>query len=295
MGYEFAESGFGFFGNSYTGDIDILKFFESFGSDMQKTIWIYDYYTDGFKAITETSYGSVYYGKRNARHGLITDIRSMQAFLMNTFVTGASAQSVDYSAAIWGNPKYGLVPVSTPDPAPAKRVAANEDMFTVYVAGATQEDEVSFIRSNAYSATFDNGADASKWMNNGLNLYVVTEDGELAAVASDEIVDMTIAFQSGNETEYTLGFDNLRGETFELRDVLTGATIQMTEGATYTFSQEANTTIPARFQIIGARKVATGVENTSECAAVQQKVIENGVLYILRDNKWYNAQGQMVK
>ena len=292
-GYEFAESGFGFFGNSYTGDIDILKFFESFGSDMQKTIWIYDYYTDGFKAITETSYGSVYYGKRNARHGLITDIRSMQAFLMNTFATGASAQNVNYESAIWGNPKYGLV--STPDPAPAKRVAANEDMFTVYVAGATQEDEVSFIRSNAYSAAFDNGADASKWMNNGLNLYVATEDGELAAVASDEIVDMTIAFQSGNETEYTLGFDNLRGETFELRDVLTGATIQMTEGATYTFSQEANTTVPARFQIIGARKVATGVENTSEGAAVQQKVIENGVLYILRDNKWYNAQGQMVK
>ena len=291
--YQFAERGFGFFGNSYTGDIDIQKFFESFGPDMQKTIWIYDYYTDGFKAITETSYGSVYYGKRNARHGLITDIRSMQAFLMNTFATGASVQSVDYSAAIWGNPKYGLVP--TPTPAPAKRVAANEDKFTVYVAGAKQEDEVTFIRSNAYSAAFDNGADASKWMNNGLNLYVATEDGELASVASDEIVDMTIAFQSGNETEYTLGFDNLRGEQFELRDVLTGATIQMTEGATYAFSQEANTTVPARFQIIGAKKVPTGVENVAEGANVQQKIMVNGVLYILRDNKWYNAQGQIVK
>ena len=291
--YQFAERGFGFFGNSYTGDIDILKFFESFDENMQKTIWIYDYYTDQFKAVTETSYGSVYYGKRNDRHGAIKDIRSMQAFLMNTFAAGESTQSVDYSAAIWGNPKYGLVP--TPTPAPAKRVAANEDKFTVYVAGAKQEDEVTFIRSNAYSAAFDNGADASKWMNNGLNLYVATEDGELASVASDEIVDMTIAFQSGNETEYTLGFDNLRGETFELRDILTGATIQMTEGATYTFSQEANTTVPARFQIIGARKVATGVENESEGAAVQQKVIENGVLYILRDNKWYNAQGQIVK
>ena len=295
MGYQFAENGFGFFGNSYTGDIDIMKFFESFGSDMQKTIWIYDYYTDGFKAITETSYGSVYYGKRNARHGLITDVRSMQAFLMNTFATGASVQNVDYSAAIWGNPKYGLVSTPTPDPAPAKRVVANEDKFTVYVAGAKQEDEVTFIRSNEYTSAFDNGADASKWMNKGLNLYVATEDGELAAVASDEIVDMTIAFQSGNETEYTLGFDNLQGEQFELRDILTGATIQMTEGATYTFSQEANTTIPARFQIIGARKVPTGVENVNEGANVQQKVIENGVLYILRDNKWYNAQGQIVK
>ena len=293
MDYQFAESGFGFFGNSYTGDIDIMKFFESFGGDMQKTIWIYDYYVDAFKAITETSYGMIYYGKRNARHGLITDIRSMQAFLMNTFATGASAQSVDYSAAIWGNPKYGLVP--TPTPAPAKRVAANEDKFTVYVAGAKQEDEVTFIRSNAYSAAFDNGADASKWMNNGLNLYVATEDGELASVASDEIVDMTIAFQSGNETEYTLGFDNLRGEQFELRDVLTGATIQMTEGATYAFSQEANTTVPARFQIIGAKKVPTGVENIAEGANVQQKIMVNGVLYILRDNKWYNAQGKIVK
>ena len=295
MDYQFTASGFGFFGNSYTGDIDILKLITGFDeeSQMQKSVWIYDPYTDGFKVINESNYGKVYYGQRKARHGQITDIRTMQAFLMNSFKEGDNTATVDYSSAIWGNPKYGLV--STPDPAPAKRVAANEDMFTVYVAGAKQEDEVSFIRSNAYSAAFDNGADASKWMNNGLNLYVATEDGELAAVASDEIVDMTIAFQSGNETEYTLGFDNLRGEQFELRDVLTGATIQMTEGATYTFSQEANTTVSARFQIIGAKKVTTGIENMEEGATVQQKVVKNGVLYILRDNKWYNAQGQMVK
>ena len=295
MDYQFTASGFGFFGNSYTGDIDILKLITGFDeeSQMQKSVWIYDPYTDGFKVINESNYGKVYYGQRKARHGQITDIRTMQAFLMNSFKEGDNTATVDYSSAIWGNPKYGLV--STPDPAPAKRVAANEDMFTVYVAGAKQEDEVSFIRSNAYSATFDNGADASKWMNSGLNLYVATEDGELASVASDEIVDMTIAFQSGNETEYTLGFDNLRGEQFELRDVLTGATIQMTEGATYTFSQEANTTVPARFQIIGAKKVTTGIENMEEGATVQQKVVKNGVLYILRDNKWYNAQGQFVK
>ena len=289
--YEFAQSGFGFFGNSYTGDIDILKFFESFGENMQKTIWIYDYYVDAFKAITETSYGTVYYGKRNDRHGAITDIRSMQAFLMNTFVAGESTQSVDYSAAIWGNPKYGLV--SNPTPAP-KRVAANEDGFTVYVAGAKQEDEVRFTRSNEYSIAFDNGADASKWMNNGINLYVTTEDGDLAAVASDNLDNMLVAFQSGNETEYTLGVDNLRGEAYILRDVLTGETINVVEGATYTFSQEANTTIPARFQIIAPAKVPTGIEN-AKGATVQQKVMKNGVLYILRDNKWYSAQGQLVK
>lgn len=289
--YEFAQSGFGFFGNSYTGDIDIKKFLQSFGENMQKTIWIYDYYADAFKAITETNYGTIYYGTRKARHEFITDIRSMQAFLMNTFAEGQSNTTVDYSTAIWGNPKYNLVPVT---PAP-ERVAANEDRFTVYVAGQKQEDEVSFIRNNAYSAAFDNGADASKWMNNGLNLYVTTENGDMAAVASDEIVNMTIAFRSGNETEYTLGFDNLNGEQYSLRDVLTGQVIKMTEGATYTFSQEANTTVPARFQIVAADKVTTNIEDLENAASVQQKVLKNGTLYILRDNKWYTVQGQNVK
>lgn len=291
--YEFAQTGFGFFGNSYTGDIDILKFFETFGENMQKTIWIYDYYTDGFKAITEDNYGSIYYGTRKARHGAITDIRSMQAFLMNAFEEG-DPTAINYAAAIWGNPKYGLVHEQNNGGAP-KRIAVNEDRFTVYVAGEKQEDEVSFIRNNEYSSAFDNGADASKWMNKGINLYVATENGEMAVVASDEVADMTISFQSGKETEYTLGFDNLRGETFELRDVITGATIQMAEDVTYMFTQEPNTTIPARFQIIGAKKVITGMEDIEEGANVQQKVMKNGVLYILRDNKWYNAQGQLMK
>lgn len=290
--YEFAQSGFGFFGNSYTGDIDIKKFMESFGENMQKTIWIYDYYTDAFKAITEASYGTIYYGKRNDRHGLITDIRSMQAFLMNTFAEGESATSVNYLAAIWGNPKYGVVPA--PAPAPARSASVDEDQVTIYVSGEKQEDEVTFIRNNEYSSAFDNGADASKWMNKGINLYVTTENGEMSSVASDNIDNTLVAFQSGNETQYTLGFDNLRGEAYILRDVLTGAEVNMVEGATYTFSQEANTTIPARFQIIAPAKVPTGMEN-AEGATVQQKVMKNGVLYILRDNKWYSAQGQIVK
>lgn len=291
--YTFVESGFGFFGNSYSADINIGKLFESFeGSDMQKTIWIYDYITDGFKTITPESYGSVKYGTRKNPQGVITDIRSMQAFLMNKATAGTT--TVDYGSAIWGNPKYGLVGGGSG--APAKRVAADDrDYITIYVANETSEDEVTFIRSNEYSNAFDNGADASKWMNNGINLYVTTEEGDLAAVASDEIINMTIAFRSGNETEYTLGFDNLNGEEYAIRDILTGIVTNMSEGATYTFTQEANTTIPARFQIVGAYKMPTGMESIEEGNAVPQKVIMNGTLYILRDNKWYNAQGQIVK
>lgn len=289
--FSFAASGFGFFGNSYTGDIDIANFLGSFDSNMQKTIWVYDPYTDSFKSVTESSYGSVYYGTRANRHGLITDIRSMQAFLMNTFAEGASSTGVDYSSAIWGNPKYGLVS----SPAPARFEDVNEDRVTVYVATETMEDEVTFIRRDEYSSEFDNGADASKWMNsNAMNLYVVTANGNLSNVATDNIEDITISFQSGNDTEYILGFDNLRGEEYSIRDIMTGVVTRMTEGATYNFTQEPNTLIEARFQIVESRKVPTGVDNNAT-APVMQKVMKNGTIYILRDADKFTIDGQSVK
>lgn len=290
--YTFTKAGFGFFGNSYTGAIDIKKFLEDFGGDMQKSIWIYDYHTDGFKIVTEDNYGTVNYGSRRNPQGPITEIRSMQAFIMNRGASGD--QSIDYSNAIWGNPRYGLPEVpEVPAGAPAKKVAEDKDNMTIYVFSGNKEDEVTLMRSNEYSNEFDNGADASKWMNKSMNLYIAGDEN-LAILASDNIDNTTIAFQSGKETEYTIGFADLRGEEYILRDVLTGAMIQMVEGAEYTFTQEANTTVPARFQVIAPARIPTGVENI-ENAPVMQKVLLNGTLYILRDNKWYSVQGQNVK
>ena len=40
---------------------------------------------------------------------------------------------------------------------------------------------------------------------------------------------------------------------------------------------------------------ATGVDNVQGDKVQSTKVIENGVLYIIRDGKKYNAQGQVIK
>ena len=289
--FTFTDAGFGFFGNSYTGDINILKLFEGFDATMQKCVWVYDPYTDSFKSVTQGSYGSVKYGTRANPHGFITDIRSMQAFIMNTFAEGLSNAGVDYANAIWGNPKYGIAP----SPAPARLSATNDDRITIYVATESSEDEVTIVRSNEYSDAFDNGVDANKWMNEGkMNLYVETNIGTMSNVATDEIDEMIISFQSGKETNYVLGFDNLRGEEYYIRDIMTGEEILMKEGVTYNFTQEANTIIPARFQIVTIAKVVTGVEDNQN-APVMQKVMRNGQLYILRDNEWFNVDGRQVK
>ena len=53
---------------------------------------------------------------------------------------------------------------------------------------------------------------------------------------------------------------------------------------------------PRRMRFVfNQEQVATGVENVQGDKVQSTKVIENGVLYILRDGVKYNAQGQIVK
>ncbi len=50
-----------------------------------------------------------------------------------------------------------------------------------------------------------------------------------------------------------------------------------------------------RARIVDAPKTATGIENASATFGESQKILENGVLYIIRNGVRYNAQGQIVK
>ena len=80
-------------------------------------------------------------------------------------------------------------------------------------------------------------------------------------VATDNIDRTVLAFAAGEATEYTISFEGVEGNEFTLRDIVTGAMVSMTEGATYTFTQEANTTNAARFEILGSAKLPTAIEN----------------------------------
>lgn len=51
----------------------------------------------------------------------------------------------------------------------------------------------------------------------------------------------------------------------------------------------------AKRRVIATYNQATGIEDASAAFSGSEKIIENGVLYILRDGKKYNAQGQIVK
>jgi len=261
--YNFVDNGFHFFGNSYTADINIYEFLSGLGTDVEKTIWVYDPYDKIFKTLTSlTSKGRVKYG--DAAKTPIKDIRSMQAFLLNLQDGTSGTATVDYSAAIWGNPKYN----PSASPAPARERSAVEDWVTIRVMGENGlKDEMALVQSDEFSAEFENGADAHKFMNNeNINLYATTAAGDLSIVATDNVDRIVLAFRSGNAEEYTLNFADVEGTEFTLRDIVTGQTVTMAEGAEYTFMQEANTTNAARFEIIAVAKMPTAIENAESAA-----------------------------
>lgn len=259
--YAFTSNGYGYFGNSYSAPIVISNFLSALDNSVyERTVWLYDAGADTYVSVNPLAarLGSAKYKDGTA----IKEIRSLQAFILNKKADGANAQ-INYRDAIWNNPRINSL--VTPAPAPARY---HDDMqwTNIFVAANGNKEMVTLVESADFTNEFDNGADAGKYINNNsMNLYAATNDGDLAIVATDNLANTLLSFQAGNATEYTLSFEN-GNEDYMLRDNVTGAMINMSEGAEYTFTQAANTTAQARFEVVAIAKMPTALENVEEAA-----------------------------
>lgn len=251
--FEFQESGFDYFGNSYTAPINVESFLSGFGADVEATIWLYNYGTKNWQQVA----------LEDLTDGFVDDefkqIKSMDGFLLNLRAVSGSAP-VDYENAIWGNP---LLPAH----APARNKVASEINNCAVITvkdNAGFGDNLTLVEKDNYTNAFENGADATKYiMAEGVSLYAETQEGKLGRLATNDLSNTIISFRSGDNAEYTLTFGKVNGEDYLLRDNATGYTMAIAEGATYTFTQEANTTVPARFEVIGIAKTPTTIENVA--------------------------------
>ncbi len=243
--------GFGYFGNSHLAPINIAKLFEDFSDDVEKTVWIYNYDQHRYQYATE----------ENIFGNQPTEIKSMQAFVLYLNEGQTTTAPINYANAVY-NPAYSA---ATANQAPARNRAntlSNGALISV-VAANGMVDDVVLMEKDSYSMNFDNGADASKLMNeDGINLYATTAMGNLSCVADNSIENTLMSFKAGEATEYTLQLGKVIGEDYAIRDNVTGTIINLVEGETYTFTQAANTTVSGRFEVIAVAKIATGIENT---------------------------------
>jgi hypothetical protein len=229
---------------------------------VEASVWLYNYDSKNFEAITSEEIADGF--------AFATEIKPMDGFILNYHGASGTA-NMSYASAIWGNPKFdaAIGRPSQQNSAPARnRVeeTLNRAIITV-TAENGQADKVKLVEKERYSAEFENGSDASKFMlATGLSLYASTEAGDLERVATNDLMGTLMSFRSGEGTTYTLTMSNVLGEDYAIRDNVTGQLIELAEGATYTFTQNAYTSVPARFEIVAAAKMPTAIENVEEAA-----------------------------
>jgi len=184
-------------------------------------------------------------------------IRPMQPFLIRNTMSAADVK-VDYGDAVY----YPLTGETKPGAAPAPRRAINNiTMVEMSVKGENTYDELIVAEDAQFSVEFDNGYDAVKYMNEGINMYVSTDE-KMSIFATDNLENTYVGFQSVKGGYYTIEFTDVRGEELTLIDHETGARVAMVEGATYEFNADANTVNDYRFEIVGRANMPTAIDNT---------------------------------
>ncbi len=271
-------NGFNLFANSYTAPINIQTLLNGFSNDVKATIYMFQ--GKRLRSVSKADFA----GYRTPR---FTVIPSMQAFFV-LMDDGTSAEEiVDYSEAVFNNslPNSGLY-------APQRQETPAFNRVHINIADENGEnDEVYLIEAADFTSDFENGYDEVKYMNNGLNLFATTVYGRQTTEITNDINGTFIGVQ-GNGT-YTLTFDELVGEEYQIRDLQTNAVVAMSEANTYTFT--TNGTNDARFVVEPIAKMPTALDNVSDA----KMFVNNNTLYISENNSnanvmIYAANGQLV-
>ena len=211
------------------------------------------------------------------------NIAAMQPFLIRNENAAANV-NVDYGDAVY----YPTTGETKPAPAGAPRrlspAMSDITKIKLYVRGEGSYDRLVVAEDAQFTPQFDNGYDAVKYMNEGINMYV-TADKHMSIFATDNLEDTYVGFQSVNGGDYTIEFANVQGNDLTLVDLETGVQTLIVEGNTYTFNAAANTTNDYRFKIINTRGIMTGIENTEAAKSAKGIYTITGI-YVGEMNLW---------
>ena len=259
------------FGNSWTAPIALSTIYSQLAGNDDAAVHFYvasptDYSSEGLGTILDNYY--IPATAEIASHLNITKINPMQGFFLHT--NSSFSVELDYANLL----------AASASPAP-KRVADNRNMVAAVLSNGTASDFVYMIEGEA--------GNAHKMI--GSNLAIYAEDG-LAQVANDNLIGTVLTVKTGDETEYTLSFTWLKGETLYIKDLENNNVIAMTAENQYTFTAEPNA-VSERFQIIGRYDAPTGMENNAVIEGANKR-IENGRVIIIKNGVKYDVLGSQL-
>ena len=298
-----AEPGMNAFANSYTAPIDITKFQSAvdFSTGVEATIYLFNTGSRNDSAarkdqgIDLAAAGQFIPIPVNSAADLVSSfgypavIPAMQGFYVKT--NKAGKMWLNYERLVW-NAAHGNVPLR------AKRAEEQQKgSLCVMVEADGWKDQVFLLESEEYDAAFENGYDAHKLMSGNLNIFTLEGENALAVDATNRIAGTKIAVRTGAETAYTLTFGSVSGEAeWSLYDAETKETVDIEEGAQYTFFAEPNSEIRDRFHIAernDSPAVTTDLETVNN-GTESHKFIKDGQLFVIKNGLIYNTLGVVV-
>lgn len=237
-----------YYGNSFMAPMSTAAVLNKLSTNpsMDAVIYYWDFTRQGYNFVNSSMLGD--WGVA------LEKIDALGFFVLKNKTQEAGALDIDYKNSIFRYAQ-GLEPEY---PAPARARISNADRVRISVTAENgASDAVYVLGSDQYTAEYENGADAEKLMNNGLNVYV-QGDMNYAMLATDEILGTTISMQANEAINYTMTFGKVNGD-YALRDNMTGKTIAIVEGATYNFSAQPNEVAENRFEIVNRDAVTTDI------------------------------------
>ena len=248
-----------FFGNSYTAPIKLAELIGNVPDGVSPFVYVHIPAENRYEGISEDDIDL---------EGTPDSIAVMQTFIYDTRLGSANADvDIDYTTAVWN---YNMGITSTDAPARHMASSQNSDRVRIKVTAADGSiDRVTLRQSNDFSDSFDFGSDARKFMNEGINIYVASDEN-YQQFATDNLEGTLITLDTKSGINYTLSFDGIRGNEFALKDLTTGTIIEMNGANTYDFVATPNNS-EARFMVVDAAKMPTAVE-TLEAAPAKKGI-----------------------
>ena len=303
--------GFNMFANSWVAPIDIAKIeAEDFNSAAEPTIFIYNtgsrekYDGGGAPSTTGMNTGE---GQFNAipvhaasyMPDALTKIPTMQGFFVQASKEGLL--TLDYKKICFDDKDFQTTAETMRAPKRRAEDSSVEkivpEVMRLDVVSANWGDRLYILTHEEFSDAFDRGWDGSKQEGDAEApmLALVRGNGLLAVAAIETAEERELSFRAGSETEYTFCFQ-YEGETIYLYDRLADQAVEIKTGNTYSFTAE-NKTAAKRFIITkNPPRIPTDIENTTSGSQYSdaEKCIIDGQLYIIKNNRFYDARGVRV-
>jgi hypothetical protein len=237
------------FANSYTGDVDIIKYLEGLASgvNVDRTVYL----------AKPTGLGTYSWDPVDAEWAAGEKLAPMQAFILHNHGQEAEVSAIDYSEMVWA-------PGSAAS-APRRSAAASDNTAKLRIIVSNEQGAWDNVKMTESATNMHN---ATKYMNDEVNIYAMADE-KCGIIATDNLENTYVGFSTVNGGKYTISFANVEGREFTLVDHETGAQVAMAEGNKYEFTAAANSANDYRFEIVESAKLPTAIENTEAVKSVK--------------------------